>query len=105
MGGYVDRYSSGLFFLLVLFLGLNVMDAFLTMIIIERGGFELNPIARAVMDLYGDKFLIWKLSIISISLMLLCLHSQFRRVKGAIISINLIYLTVVLYQIFLIISG
>ncbi len=103
-GGYVDRYSSGLFFFLVSMLALNVLDAFFTIIILERGGMELNPIVQAVMALYGDKFLIWKFSIISISVIFLCLHSQFKRVKGVIISMNLIYFTIVVYQIFLIVS-
>lgn len=42
-GGYVDRYSSGLFFILVSIMGLNVLDALLTMMILELGGMELNP--------------------------------------------------------------
>ena len=56
-GGYVDRYSSGLFIILVSIIGLNVLDAFFTMIILEeKRSWEINPIVQSVMDLCGEKF-------------------------------------------------
>ena len=101
-GGYVDRYSSGLFFFLVLIIGLNVLDALLTMMILELGGRELNPIVQSVMDLCGEKFWVWKFAIVSLSMVLLCLHSRFKRVMAVCIGSGFIYLAVMLYQIFLI---
>jgi hypothetical protein len=100
-GGYVDRYSSGLFFILVLIVGLNVLDALLTMMILERGGWEINPIVQSVMDLCGEKFWVWKCGIVSLSVVLLCLHSRFRLVKEVIIAISCLYIIVVAYQVFL----
>ncbi len=100
-GGYVDRYSSSLFFFLVAIIGLNVLDAFFTMMILDLKGWEANPVVRSVIDLYGTKFWIWKFSIVSISLTLLCLHSRFRLVKGLIVAIGCLYTIVVVYQIFL----
>ena len=102
-GGYVDYYSSGLFFLLVSIVGLNILDALLTMIILEvQGSWEVNPIVQSVIQLYGDKFWVWKFAIVSFSVIFLCLHSKFKRVKAIIVSVGFVYLTVVLYQIFLI---
>ena len=101
-GGYVDRYSSRLFFFLVLIISLNILDAFLTMIIIELNGVELNPVVLSVMHLYGDQFWIWKFAIVSFCSILLCLHIRFGRVKVAVASISFVYLVVVLYQVFLI---
>jgi len=101
-GGYVDRYSSRLFFFLTLIVGLNILDALFTMIIIELNGVEINPIVLSVMQLYGDKFWIWKFAIVSFCLILLCLHIRFGRVKVAVVSISFVYLGVVLYQFFLI---
>jgi len=101
-GGYVDRYSSRLFFFLVLIISLNILDAFLTMIIIELNGVELNPVVLSVMHLYGDKFWVWKFALVSFCSILLCLHIRFGRAKVAVASISLIYLVVVLYQVFLI---
>ena len=65
-GGYTDCYSEGLFFILILIVGLNSLDSLFTMIILDRGGWELNPIVRSVIELYGDGFWVWKFFIISI---------------------------------------
>jgi len=100
-GGYVDQYSSVLFFFLILIVGLNILDAFFTLMLLDLKGWEANPIVRSVIDLYGTEFWIWKFSIVSISLALLCLHSRFRLVKEVIIGISCLYLVVVAYQIFL----
>ncbi len=100
-GGYVDLYSSGLLFLLILVAGLNVLDALFTMMILDDGGWEINPVVRSVIQLYGNGFWIWKFTIVSISLILLCLHSKFRLVIPAILGITAISIIAILYQIFL----
>ena len=102
-GGYVDRYSSRLLFVITLIAGLNILDALFTMMIIEQRGVEINPIVLSVMDLYGDRFWVWKFGIVSFSLVLLCLHSRFRRVKSLVAGVCLVYLIVVLYQALLVI--
>jgi hypothetical protein len=100
-GGYTDRYSAGLFFVLILIVGLNILDAFFTMIILDHGGWEVNPIVGCVIQLYGDKFWVWKFVIVSISLILLCLHINFGRARTLINAVGFIYIAVVVYQIFL----
>jgi hypothetical protein len=100
-GGYVDRYSSTLLFFLVLIIGLNVLDAFFTIMILDLKGWEANPVVRSVINLYGTEFWIWKFSIVSFSLALLCLHSRFKLVKEMIVAISCIYILVVAYQVFL----
>lgn len=100
-GGYVDRYTSSLFFLLVAIGGLNVLDAFFTMMILDLKGWEANPVVRSVISLYGTKFWIWKFSIVSVSLVLLCLHSRFKLVRELIVAIGCLYVMVIVYQIFL----
>ena len=100
-GGYVDHYTSSLFFLLVAIGGLNVLDAFFTMMILDLKGWEANPVVRSVISLYGTKFWIWKFSIVSVSLVLLCLHSRFKLVRELIVAIGCLYVMVIVYQIFL----
>ena len=101
-GGYVDRYGSGLLFLLILAVGLNVLDALFTMMILDDAGWEINPVVRSVIQLYGDRFWVWKFAIVSTSLIVLCLHSNFGRARTFINAAGFIYASVVLYQIFLI---
>jgi len=102
-GGYVDRYDPGLFFILLLTVGLNVLDALCTMMILDQGGWELNPILCSVIELYGDWFWVWKFAIVSTSLFLLCIHSKFWRVRTIVMAAGSVYATILLYQIFLMI--
>ena len=101
-GGYVDRYSYIFFFLLVLILGLNILDSLFTMMIIDLGGQEFNPVVRSFMELHGDMFWIWRFAIASIALVLLYLHRGFIMVRRMIIAIGLIYIVIIVYQIYLI---
>ncbi len=89
--------------MVVLIIGLNVVDTLFTMMVLELKGWELNPVVQAVIAIHGDKFWIWKFLIVSISLILLCLHSKFRFVKTILWGICVVYIAVVLYQITLLI--
>ena len=101
-GGYLDRYSPILFLLIVLILTLNILDSLFTMIILDLGGREFNPILQSIIALHGDKFWIWKFLMVSGSLVLLCLHRGFKLFRETIIVISSIYLIIVLYQVYLI---
>jgi hypothetical protein len=102
-GGYVDRYNSKLFILLVLILGLNILDIIFTMMILDHKGWELNPVVQSVMNIYGDRFWLWKFFLVSSSLALLCLHSKFKAVHKIILGLSLIYLLIIFYQIFILV--
>lgn len=97
----MDRYHPGLLFFLILISGLNILDSSFTMMILDYGGREVNPIVEAVMNLWGDGFWIWKFAIVSASLVILCLHSKHRMAKTAIGSLSLLYSGVVSYQMIL----
>ena len=98
-GGYVDRYSPSLLFFLLLIVGLNLLDALFTMMILDYGGWEVNPIVRAAIGVYGDRFWVWKFLIVSVNVILLCLHVKFKYVRKIILGICLVYLAIVIYQI------
>jgi hypothetical protein len=102
-GGYVDRYSPTLFFFLISIVGLNILDAFQTIMLLDLGGREVNPIVRSAMQLFGDNFWIWKFFIASASVVFLCLHSKFRKAKPIIVFATLLYIVIVFYH-FLLIS-
>jgi hypothetical protein len=101
-GGYLDRYSHILFFLLILILSLNILDSLFTMMMIDLGGQEFNPLMRSFIELHGDMFWIWRIVIVSIALILLYLHHGFILVRRVIIAIGLIYVVIVVYQIYLV---
>ncbi len=101
-GGYVDRYGPRLFSLLFLIVGLNVLDAVFTLMILDCGGVELNPVMDWAIAMFGDHFMILKLAVICLSLSLLCLHSKFRIATPVIAAVVVLYSSVVAYQIVLI---
>jgi hypothetical protein len=96
--GYVDHYGPALLALLVLISGLNCLDCFFTMKILSHGGQELNPIVEPIIALLGEKFWVWKFAIISFSSVILCLHSQYKRVKIAILLLCFLYIGLIGYQ-------
>ena len=102
-GGYVDRYNPKIFFILVLIVFLNLLDALFTSIVLSHDGWELNPIVRAVIERYGNKFWIWKFAVVSSCVVILCLHSKFRRVEWIITGLCSTYALLILYQIYLIV--
>jgi hypothetical protein len=101
-GGYIDRYSPILFFLLVLILGLNILDSLFTMMLLDLGGQEFNPFVRSFIELHGDMFWIWRFVIVSVALILLYLHRGFIMVRRMIITLGLVYLVIVIYQFYLV---
>ena len=97
-GGYIDRYAPRLLISLVLILALNVLDVLFTLMILNAGGCEVNPVVSSAIGLWGDRFWIWKFALSSACVILLCLHSGFRSVGKVILGIAVIYVTLALYQ-------
>lgn len=100
-GGYVDRYGQNLFFCLLLIAGFNILDAFFTIMILESGGSEVNPLVRWAIDSYGDNAWSLKFAMVSCGTILLCLHSHFPLIKMTITSCAVLYSCVVMYQLVL----
>lgn len=77
-GAYVDLYGTGLL-LAVLWVSLmNVADSFFTLVHLQAGGIELNPIAEQLLQTGRFGFVFWKCALISASLLVLALHKNFQ---------------------------
>ena len=63
--------------LLTIFL-LNVGDAFLTMLWLERGGKEANPVMDFFLDISPTAFIIQKTFVVGFWLLVLLVHKNFR---------------------------
>jgi len=96
------RYSPKLLFILTLIVGLNILDSLFTMMILDLGGQEVNPVVRSAIQIYGNRFWIWKYALVSVSAVLLCHCSRLRHLKEVIVVLACFYLVVVAYQIVLI---
>lgn len=100
--GYIDRYDYGLLIWALTLFALNIVDAAMTHVIVDRGGYEVNPFMRWLMKNWGNHFISWKLAVISVAIILVCLHSKFRKVKPLFYFSILVYIIVVIYQMILI---
>jgi hypothetical protein len=76
--GYVDRYSRyDVALILAVFL-MNVADAFFTMLWLDRGGKEANPVMDFFLDIGPTAFLIQKCIVVGAWLLVLLVHKNFR---------------------------
>lgn len=100
-GAFVDRYGPGVFFVLLLVLTLNVADAFYTLVYLQRGGQEANPIVQQLLDLGMAPFVAVKCLVIGIAVCLLCVCKNFRYAQlGLKIAVGS-YSLLALYHLFL----
>lgn len=76
-GSFVDRYSPRLMFLILWIALMNVGDSFFTLIHLQSGAIELNPIALALLTTGRWEFVALKSLLIALALVVLCLHKNF----------------------------
>lgn len=74
---YVDRYHPALRWVCVGLLVLSGLDAFLTLSLLERGGEELNPVMRALLEIDVAVFFYTKLGLTAVGLAVLVMHYHF----------------------------
>ncbi len=105
---YVDRYRQSLFGVIVLILFLSVIDAILTLFLINHGAIEINPIMAFYLEVGPYTFLFVKYALTSVGLFVLVIfRNVFLKpikihVGSFIYFILLAFLGVVSWQIFLI---
>jgi hypothetical protein len=94
---YVDRYSPGLFFTIVSILFLCVIDALLTLFLVDHGAYEINPVAAYFLKFGPYPFFIFKYLLIIIPTICLLM---FRNIVLRIIKIktrSILYLMAFFY--------
>ncbi len=98
---YVDRYEPWLAAALVAIAALCAFDAVFTLLYIQKGGSEANPVMAAVIEWGPRPFLIVKCLITNVGLVVLCLHKNFRYVKQVIGALLGVYGALLLYHLWL----
>jgi hypothetical protein len=76
-GSFVDLYSPSMLFAILWIALMNAADSFFTIIHLQNGGQEVNPIAGALLVTGRAQFVLLKSGIISLALLVLCLHKNF----------------------------
>ena len=86
---HVDRYSSALFAAIMLILLLSVVDALLTLFLIDHGAVEINPLMAFYLNVGPLAFIVVKYTLTSLSVFLLLM---FRNVFFSSIRRNTLFL-------------
>jgi len=74
---FVDQYSLRLWALLAWIAVMNSADSFFTLVHLQSGGVELNPVAALLLQSGRTGFVVWKSLLITLPLLVLCVHKNF----------------------------
>ncbi len=81
---YVDVYSPKLVALLLFFFTLTVIDSVSTLVYLGKGGQELNPVARWMIEQGGIFFVVAKGVLSGLCLLFVLLHKNFKPARLAL---------------------
>lgn len=102
---YVDRFTSRDVALLVGILMLNVFDAAFTLLWLQAGGQEANPIMVWFLE-FGDRaFLMQKSVVVGMWLIILLIHKNFRVARIGLRCLLVLYVVILGLHLFLILTG
>ena len=105
---YVDHYSSGLFFTIISILFLSVIDALLTLSLLNHGAYETNSVMAFFLKFGPYTFFIpqYLLTIVPVICLLMCRNVVLRIIKistrSVLYFIAVFYLAVVGWELYLI---
>ncbi|MGH8567709.1 MAG: DUF5658 family protein [Gammaproteobacteria bacterium] len=75
--GYVDRYPASVVLAAVALFTLAMADAYGTLVLLEAGAQEVNPVMEALLEAEPAWFVPVKLAITAVGVLLLVLHKNF----------------------------
>ncbi len=99
---YVDIYSPRAVAILLGIFLLNIGDAAFTLLWLQRGGTEGNPIMQAMLDIGVGAFLFQKCIVVGIWLLILIAHRNYRAARIGLWSTLTVYTLLIVYHIVLV---
>jgi len=76
-GTFVDHYGLRLWCLVLWVVLMNLADSFFTLVHLQSGGIELNPVAQELLELGRSNFVFTKSLLIGLALTVLVIHKNF----------------------------
>jgi hypothetical protein len=76
-GSFVDLYGLRLFLIVLWVAVMNVGDSFFTLVHLQAGGVELNPVAKVLLETGRWNFVFVKSVLIGLALVVLSVHKNF----------------------------
>jgi len=106
---YVDRYSLRSVVIVLATIFLSISDGFFTLHLVSMGAEEVNPIMAFFLQFGVLPFSLVKYFLTAVCLMVFLVHKNFKMfgripVKALLIAAFLIYILLILYELFLILS-
>ena len=98
-GSFLDLYGTRLLMILMWIALLNVADTFFTLVHLQGGGRELNPVADLLLGTGRMGFVLWKSLLISSALVVLCVHKNFLLSRIGLWAAAISYTTLIAYHI------
>jgi hypothetical protein len=98
---YSDLYTAPVLVIMLAVTVLNVLDSFFTLVYLQRGGSEANPVAELLLKLGPSAFVFAKTFIMGGALLILCLHKNFQRARLGIWIGASLYIALTAYHLFL----
>ena len=89
---YVDRLSLRTYVLILLIFSLSTLDAFFTLIFLQNGGSELNPLMRQIIQSSSQSYVIIKSLGVGLMSCFLAIHQNFKICFYGMHVLTLIYL-------------
>ena len=96
---FSDRYHFLTWVVLSLFLVLNVLDAHFTLIYLQRGGEEANPIVALLLNQGISFFIVFKSLGVALGALIFCVLADFRNAKIGVILALSFYQLLLFYHI------
>jgi hypothetical protein len=100
-GSFVDLYRSGLLFAILWVALMNSADSFFTMIHLQSGGQEANPLAGWMLLSGLVSFVLIKSTVISLALLVLCMHKNFHLARLGLWTASVAYTCLLCYHLVL----
>lgn len=100
-GTFVDVYGRRLFLLVLWIALMNVGDSFFTLVHLQAGGVELNPVARALLTTGRWNFVFVKSILIALALIVLAIHKNFHLARVGLWTAAGTYTCLVVYHLLL----
>jgi len=77
VGEFVDVYGTRLWLVVMWVVLMNIADSFFTLVHLQNGGVEANPMAQALLRTGRVGFVFWKCGLIGLALVVLTVHKNF----------------------------
>jgi hypothetical protein len=98
-GIFVDQYSRRLLLVMLWIALMNAGDSFFTLLHLQSGGIELNPVAAAMLETGRFGFVVIKSLVITIPLIVLTLHKSFPLARIGIWTAAAAYTALLVYHV------